>query len=140
MGSRRDGPKRPSEAALIDGELIEAGLAELAERTRTDGEGLLEREPVLQEFAQQRLLMISGKLVMANAPAEVARGAVSDFHQVLDVCVNVVAAAYRLLLDDLLPDTEHEANRTAESSEGSRRLPVENDEAPPDEEQKEEGR
>jgi len=140
MGSTGDGAKRPSDAALIDGELIEAGLEELAERTRTDGEGVLERETVLQEFAQQRLLMISGKMIMANAPAEIARGSVADFHQVLDLCVNVVASAYRLLLDDLLPETELEGNRTARPSEGSRRIPVEDDEAPPDEEQNEEGR
>jgi hypothetical protein len=108
MGSNLQ-PIRPgSEASLITRAMIEATMREIAEQAEQGTCDLLDRESVLHEFIEARLLQLAGQMSIAGSSTQMVRGVSVAVHFLLNVTATVVAKAHRELWADFLPTSDDE--------------------------------
>ena len=76
---------------VVTGAVLAAILAERGNESETKLLQLLgEREPVLAAFVSERIVAVSGKLVLSGAPSDVVRAAYDDLVEVVGVAIQAV--------------------------------------------------
>lgn len=97
-------PVAGRDAMLVDREVLNAAIADAAQRDFESADSVIAGEPVLSVYLHGQMLQTIGKLALVGASTDVVRGVAVEIHSIVGVTAHALRRAYRALLDGVVPD------------------------------------